>query len=917
MSHTSQLNRYRPAIFTIAGAAAVYSIYVLYTTYSEQPARSGLHRSNAIHRPRGGNRSHFVIESSPPEADAPLGNLILRVGDRHSVVNLASAGIPSAGEVRQLLYRVPDSVDLQREIDIGGVQCVLQACFVARSSVDRLRLVGMGLEAVHEAVTNRDIGAVYRSAYTIRRALPSVSLEVVNIGIEKFRHSDTFISAEHPSSENDDTTFAETEDAEELDTREPSHGLKGLLYHIAEADVGRKAYEHRGIKCEECGEWPIRGIRWHCLNCPDFDLCSTCEANSDHHKTHVFVKIKVPLPVLSQPTKEYPLWYPGDPRKLHSTLPPTLNKRLGENYGFDVPQMEANYDQFTCIANAPWPDDPNGVKAAIDRRAFNKALTSERWPQRFRPNTIYDRMFAFYDIDSNGLIGIEEFVSGMSYLRGPNHFKPLTRALQGFDINGDGYVDRRDFIRLFRAKHEIQKLLINDMVEGHENEQTEASMETLRSSQPISSLFSLEEIPQGGYRPRKGKQIDPYGDMQPLPATKTVLCDREGWVQRPNRIWPITSNGDPRRSHEQPQHHISRFEELLSSPTDPAQNENMTEDQSEFAATINGTQPNGERAIRGGGVESNGYGAIDDDLNQDVLWEIVEDGFHEMLDPLFKSKEQEHQKIINTRKERQAWHKEIDKLLLEKRVFKEELESAAMVDPLMATANGSFSEVNANQQSEQSDAFRPQAVPRAAVVPTDWTSLSRLEAEIAERPLADLLNAIGYSAIDGDQDCPESISTVHESGHVDLDGESSRQQETSGPAPGELRPRSAGTQGPAYSLVFSTDLSRDPTMPQNRPNTSPNGHQASWSVKNKMPMAADLRRETADSQSSERSLEEEQPPSKERLEELAALDKQERGLKARGGLGRLSYEEIEAIVDADDTRELRGLITSWLEWASF
>jgi hypothetical protein len=65
------------------------------------------------------------------------------------------------------------------------------------------------------------------------------------------------------------------------------------------------------------------------------------------------------------------------------------------------------------------------------------------------------------------------------------------------------------------------------------------------------------------------------------------------------------------------------------------------------------------------------------------------------------------------------------------------------------------------------------------------------------------------------------------------------------------------------------------------------------------------------------SKEPEEPPSKERLEHLIVLDQRERQIKLRGGPGRLSFEEVDELVKADPSRELRGLVISWLEWASF
>ena len=56
-------------------------------------------------------------------------------------------------------------------------------------------------------------------------------------------------------------------------------------------------------------------------------------------------------------------------------------------------------------------------------------------------------------------------------------------------------------------------------------------------------------------------------------------------------------------------------------------------------------------------------------------------------------------------------------------------------------------------------------------------------------------------------------------------------------------------------------------------------------------------------------------PEQDRLEYLATLDHEERLMETRGGAGRLSYDEIESL--AKTNREVRGLVVSWLELASF
>jgi hypothetical protein len=56
-------------------------------------------------------------------------------------------------------------------------------------------------------------------------------------------------------------------------------------------------------------------------------------------------------------------------------------------------------------------------------------------------------------------------------------------------------------------------------------------------------------------------------------------------------------------------------------------------------------------------------------------------------------------------------------------------------------------------------------------------------------------------------------------------------------------------------------------------------------------------------------------PQQDRLEYLATLDHEERLVETRGGAGRLSFDEIESM--AKTNREVRGLVVSWLELASF
>lgn len=57
-------------------------------------------------------------------------------------------------------------------------------------------------------------------------------------------------------------------------------------------DTHTQSDTHPHVVCDGC-EGEVRGFRYKCLQCPDYDLCSTCEANG-LHPGHNMVRISVP-----------------------------------------------------------------------------------------------------------------------------------------------------------------------------------------------------------------------------------------------------------------------------------------------------------------------------------------------------------------------------------------------------------------------------------------------------------------------------------------------------------------------------------------------------------------------------------------------------------------------------------------------
>ena len=62
---------------------------------------------------------------------------------------------------------------------------------------------------------------------------------------------------------------------------------------------------HNGIKCNVCGTNNIRGIRYKCSICDNYNLCEKCEQNSNHDEDHILLKLRKPLSEIELNQKIY------------------------------------------------------------------------------------------------------------------------------------------------------------------------------------------------------------------------------------------------------------------------------------------------------------------------------------------------------------------------------------------------------------------------------------------------------------------------------------------------------------------------------------------------------------------------------------------------------------------------------------
>jgi Ca2+-binding EF-hand superfamily protein len=506
------------------------------------------------------------------------------------------------------------------------------------------------------------------------------------------RHAQIFMFEDAESHAPTEHSFRSDGDVEDETMDPEGQTLQRTLYHIAEDRARLEGVIHRGITCNGCDEKPIRGTRWHCANCVDFDLCSNCEASNSHYKNHIFYKIRVPAPHLSLPKQE--TLYSGKPHMMRPSIDPTLKKSLVSNTNLEAEEIEALWDQFTCLAGTEWTDDASGVGWAMDRRDFNHAFLPRYNSFVAAPNLIYDRIFAYYDTDKNGLIGFEEWIKGLDGMHTTDVDIKARIVFNGYDIDGDGYVSRKDILRIFRAYYAVEREATQNFVsELGEELSVRNAQETIQSSQPLGSAFPPRNMAASHINNPQLQQKQQNEDETTLPVLEhsTDFAEREEMLRITN-----TYTAGSRRSSDGQQNDLvasrrarSEFyvdeEEGLARPEgtesaslvaqesieeeEPLASEENTSEElprnrwSRSSSRVRfqddvdiETRSNVSTSSRPPGERWGGYEVPEPekDLGKEVLYQITQQAFNELLDPLFLEKEDMAMDAHETRSERRA-----------------------------------------------------------------------------------------------------------------------------------------------------------------------------------------------------------------------------------------------------------------------
>ncbi|CAG8481931.1 1747_t:CDS:2 [Diversispora eburnea] len=269
-----------------------------------------------------------------------------------------------------------------------------------------------------------------------------------------------------------------------IDNKE-SQNLLNLLYSIAEDQARKEGYIHRGITCNNCSSSPIRGIRYKCANCVDYDLCELCEGQEVHYKTHTFLKIRIPIPPLANPRSALlNVFYPGRYTNFGDLARDRL-RDLQKKTHFDQVELEALYDQFKSLATVIRGE------GGIDKGTFEQCLG----PLSVERNLVTERIFQFFDQDGDNIINFSELVVGLSVLY----------AFKGYDLDGDGLISRDELQQIFKAYFHISTELVRDVVKAMEEELLENYEST--PSQPVAAAFHAAIPPENNIQYINQKSI--------------------------------------------------------------------------------------------------------------------------------------------------------------------------------------------------------------------------------------------------------------------------------------------------------------------------------------------------------------------------------------------------------------------------
>lgn len=1001
-----EYSRYRPALFAAAGVALLGGIFYYHSHTTATTGRNPqLQRRGAVlRRHRHENIPNEVTDTPSSRAVAHLeqlerengayGTFRIETEDGRMVESgllpsllvtrnqlMAEVGMPESHAERMRDMMEDTFLESFFALDFPPTHTIPQGSAEREYLTRELSHRGISHAGIQRAVENFNADSAFGEALRVRRQLGTR----VTLSANTPAQEPTELNPIVEDAGETESVFSWRNDNAEGEPAREGQNLLNLLYHIAEDQAKKDGYIHRGVTCNNCGMMPIQGIRYRCDNCVDFDLCENCEAQQVHNKTHIFLKVRIPAPYMGIPRQGRSIWYPGKPETLPKNLPPNLARRLAKETTFENTELDALWDQYRCLANTTWPADPNKLGMAIDRKTFDRCFipnTSSRPPP---PSLIFDRMFAFYDTNGDNLIGFEEFAKGIASFNNKAIDEKMRRIFKGYDVDGDGFIERKDFLRMFRAYYALIKELSADMVQAWEEDfgpgDGTAARDIVLGTRPISSAFSGNFGNADTPRTGEGKRTNLEGDMEVVDGVGVLRPDGMDHGDPYTAVADAAVRRQFRQRHDLPNIHpdasppssvsggVEVEDELHvevegeqvqpEATAEEDESEDTDEEEDEATGSVAGearrratherwrrrqfytdeedgaTAPEGfevdtdenesedesiypEQSSRPPSlrsrssskvrfedddydVRSNGSTSVGErwggfevpeperDIGKEILYQTTKEGMNELLDALFKAKEDLVMELRRTRNDRIRWVAEIERFNEPRKRFER---------------NG----------------------PKFSL-PGDFEYMNYYEAASLE----ELLTASGYSVIEDEpapiiNEPPAASVEIEEPEEVEEAEEIEEIEEVEefDPTLPQHRPNEATIPNPAAAAASSLHLRLDNStmFPVPQPDNSNQAEATAPKfspVLKPTPSTGSPVHQSPKLPPSHKRAAPPPPPSKPTRRQLAywaSLNDAEREVLERGGGAKLSYDEFRRIMNTDEGKKL-NFISSYIEMASF
>lgn len=253
------------------------------------------------------------------------------------------------------------------------------------------------------------------------------------------------------------------------------------------------SYVHRSIICSNC-EFPIVGVRYKCLNCPKYNLCSNCEKKAEYihfNELHIFIKIYIPIPPLME-FPVLPVLYPGKPSESmqvpydlivqlsyethcmynHFNI---LSLRLILIFVVTTQEIHELFSQFKtlCVGNV------------IPKSVFIKCLGPLK-PTNIIAINLYH---LFRDPNEEG-ITFYSFVKVLSVLTRGTLEEKAELALKGYETDESGYISKEQLYNMVLAELNARKDSVLNEIDQFDRSSRDIRDHIQSEFSTYNSLFS-------------------------------------------------------------------------------------------------------------------------------------------------------------------------------------------------------------------------------------------------------------------------------------------------------------------------------------------------------------------------------------------------------------------------------------------